>query len=253
MQRAGRKRWIIVTLLVLGGLGGAGIVWARGAGDQISACVEPRTGYLVYGKSCGGQQLSWSIIGPQGPAGPQGVPGPPGPQGPTGPPGPTARVSKDVVGARATHPRPPKATLGKAALSKLVKLKPPLAGSGVLALSSFHDEPVEIPVQTLSQGLYTSAAHLDVPAGKYVAFAKALATPVSASDDQSGVACYLAAGNDNDFNMAAAYNSLSLMVVHSFATAGRISLSCFGGGRLERIKITAIRVDVLKNSYVAAG
>ena len=58
-----------LCLVVFGALIGGGIVWARGNQSQISACVEPRTNYLKFGSSCGGQQLTWNTEGPQGPKG----------------------------------------------------------------------------------------------------------------------------------------------------------------------------------------
>jgi hypothetical protein len=84
---------VAAALVAVGSLLGGGMVWAKGAGSPISACVEPRTGYLVYGRSCGGQTIAWDQEGPPGPAGQagqagvEGAPGQPGPAGPAGPAG----------------------------------------------------------------------------------------------------------------------------------------------------------------------
>jgi Collagen triple helix repeat (20 copies) len=87
-----------LCLVALGALIGGGIVWARGNESQINACVEPRTNYLKFGTSCGGQQLTWNTEGPQGPkgdpgpSGAQGAQGSAGPQGPPGARGPAGRT-----------------------------------------------------------------------------------------------------------------------------------------------------------------
>jgi Collagen triple helix repeat (20 copies) len=88
------KRVIVSAgLVALGALLAGGVVWAQ-TPQEISACVEPRTGYLKLGGSCaGGQTLVWNRQGPQGPkgdagsAGPKGDAGPAGPQGEAGPRG----------------------------------------------------------------------------------------------------------------------------------------------------------------------
>ena len=49
-------------------------------------------------------------------------------------------------------------------------------------------------------------------------------------------------------------SSLALTVVHTFTEPARIAFRCVGLGSIVRhVKITAIRVDVLKNVYVEAG
>lgn len=89
------KALAAVGLVVLGTLVGGGIVWAKVNQSQISACVEPRTNYLKFGSSCGGQQLAWNTEGPQGPkgdSGPAGGKGEPGTRGPAGPAGRAGRT-----------------------------------------------------------------------------------------------------------------------------------------------------------------
>jgi hypothetical protein len=242
----------VAALVVLGVLIGAGAVWARGNTSEISACVEPRTNYLKFGNSCGGQQLTWNIQGPQGPAGPKGDPG-----------SAPAQASKAEVAARANLPDLKK-VVGKPNLAALAKQKIPTAG--VIALSAWHDEAVEIPsllnaLSNPSVPYSTVVAHLDVPAGKYVVVAKARAlnlnTKLYLPDDTAGVLCSLVAGADYDMGNATHWNMLSLTVVHVFSKAGRIDLNCTGATinpmALGAVKITAIRVGSLKNVYVPTG
>ena len=97
------------------------------------------------------------------------------------------------------------------------------------------------------------AAHLDVPAGKYVVVSKA---DVWSEDyDVLGfVVCTLVAGVDTDTSSTRGDSALALTVVHGFADPARIALRCVGfGSKLRHAKITAIRVDVLKNVHVEAG
>jgi Collagen triple helix repeat (20 copies) len=94
------KAPVALCLVVFGALVGGGIVWAKGQ-SQITACVEPRTNYLKYGSSCGGQELTWNTEGPQGPKGDPGPAGARGPQGPAGPQGqPGARGAAGPAGQR---------------------------------------------------------------------------------------------------------------------------------------------------------
>jgi hypothetical protein len=254
---------VAVSLVVLGALVGGGMVWAHGSASQITACVEPRTNYLKLGDSCGGQQLTWNT---EGPAGPKGDAGPAGPKGDPGT-GPE-RASKAEIAART---RPPEGLQrsGKPNLAALGKLKVPVnvLAQGVVALSAFHDEPVVIPSILNALGdsslpWETAVAHLDVPAGKYVIVAKARALNTNPNaysvDETAGVLCYLVAGVDSDAGNATHWNMLALTVVHGFSKPGRVQLNCTRATaqtvmELEAVKITAIRVNVLKNGYVAAG
>jgi hypothetical protein len=242
----------VTALIVLGALIGAGAVWARASASEISACVEPRTNYLKFGSSCGGQQLTWNTQGPQGPAGPKGDPG----SAPT-------EASKAEVAARGDLPDLKK-VVGKPNLAALAKQKIPAAG--VVALSAWHDEQVDIPsllshLSDASAPYSTVVAHLDVPAGKYVVVAKARAlnlnTKLYLPDDTAGVLCSLVAGVDYDMGNATHWNMLALTVVHVFPKAGRIDLNCTGATinpmALAAVKITAIRVGSLKNVYVPTG
>jgi hypothetical protein len=253
-------------LVAFGALAGGGIVWARGSAEPINACVEPRTGYLKLGGSCGGgQQLTWNV---EGPAGPKGDPGPAGPAGPAGPKGDPAkgptRASKAEVVARTKPLARLKHVTGQASAARLGKLG--VSTGGTLALSAWHDDPVVIPSILNKLGSSspweTTVAHLDVPAGKYVVVAKARAMNTSPNtysvDETAGVLCFLAAGADSDAGGATHWNMLSLTVVHVFPKPGRIELNCTRATvqsvmALENVKITAIRVTTLANGYVAAG
>jgi Collagen triple helix repeat (20 copies) len=257
----------------VGAMFGGGVVWARGSASEISACVEPRTGYLVYGRSCGGQQVTWNTVGPQGPKGDKGDPGAKGDPGPKGEPGSkgdpgtAGRPSKAEI---SLHRAPPKSLgvpsdkLNPAAIAKLGK--PPTA-QGVWATSGFHDAavPVKFAYGGSSPGGTVQIAHLDVPAGKYVVLAKGTVweTPFNSDPDAKHLSwfdnayCKLVAGQDFDSALAALNNTVALTVVHAFAKPGRIELRCITGSDLdlflENIKITAIRVNALKNAYIASG
>ena len=56
-RHLGKTLLLAAALVAVGALSGGGLVWARGSATEISACVEPRTGYLVYGHSCGGATI----------------------------------------------------------------------------------------------------------------------------------------------------------------------------------------------------
>ena len=82
-----------VALVALGALLAGGVVWAQ-TPSEITACVEPRTGYLRIGGSCaGGQTLAWNQQGPKGDAGAAGPKGDAGPRGEAGPAGPKGSCS----------------------------------------------------------------------------------------------------------------------------------------------------------------
>jgi hypothetical protein len=235
------------VLVAAGSLVGGGVVWARGTATEITACVEPRTGYLVYERSCGGASLTWSQ---QGPAGPQGQAGPQGPKGDTGKglePPPAAEVQ-----VRKSPPKGLEAAAAKPNLAKLAKLQPSLGAGGVWAFSSFHDQ--EVAFGSIKDGFTPKGvAHLDVPAGKYVVVAKADA--LSESYDTLGfVLCTVVAGVDTDTSSTRGDSTLALTVVHGFTKPAQIALRCVGfGSVLTNVKITAIRVNALKNVYVATG
>ena len=235
---------LAAALVAVGALSGGGLVWARGTAAEISACVEPRTGYLVYGRSCGGASIAWSQegpVGPQGPAGPQGAAG----KGIEPP-------SAAEIQLRNHPPKGLKAVPGKPNLARLAKLKPNLGSGGVWAFSSFHDEFV--PLASVKDGFTPKlVSHLDVPAGKYVVVAKADGH-TETYNELGFVLCSLVAGVDSDTSSFDGDGNLTLTVVHGFAEPGRIALRCTGfGAALRYVKITAIRVDVLKNVYVEAG
>ena len=96
-------------------------------------------------------------------------------------------------------------------------------------------------------------SHLDVPAGKYVVVAKADGF-TEVYDELGFVSCALVAGVDSDASSFRGDGNVALTLVHPFAEPGRIALRCSGFGSVVRhMKITAIRVGVLKNVYVEAG
>ena len=255
-----RRVALVSVGAVVGALLGGGVVWAHASASEISACVEPRTGYLVYGRSCSGQQVTWNTVGPQGPKGDKGDPGAKGDPGPKGEPGPKGDSAKGQLTDAEIRYRntPPKGVVpasGKPDVAKLGKLRAELL-DGVWAFSAFHDQPVNI-VNYVPNALVnkTVVAHLDVPAGKYVAIATAGVAGTWLLDASGSAFCDLVAGGDVDSAGSDIAGSMTATVVHAFSAPGRIELRCmdFGDVRPLGIKITAIRVDHLRNTYVAAG
>ena len=241
---------LAAALVALGALSGGGIVWARGVATEIRACVEPRTGYLVYGQSCGGASIVWSQEGPAGPAGAAGPQGVPGPRGAVGnglePP------SAAEIQVRKHPPKGLRAVPGKPDLARLAKLKPSLGSGGVWAFSSFHDQDVSLA--SLKDAFTPKqVSHLDVPEGKYVVVAKA-DTYSEYWDENGFVACSVVAGVDTDYASSKGDSNMALTVVHAFTEPARIAFRCVGLSSIVRhVKITAIRVDGLKNVAVEAG
>jgi hypothetical protein len=235
---------VVAALLVaLSALAGGGLVWAQGSASDLSACVEPRTGYLVYGRACGGETLTWSRQGPQGEAGPAGPKGDPGAGGSA--PAPPVEIQVRTHPPKALHASPGKPNLAKLASG---------SDGQVAAFSAFHDQDVALPEAKLFGSAPAGVAHLDVPAGRFVVVAKADVLPSSWADVEGFALCDLVAGADYDSSSGAPNTTLALTVVHAYAKPGRIALRCLGLETvLQRIKITAIRVDALKNGYVAAG
>lgn len=236
---------VTACLVLLGGRA----VWARPSAE-ITACIERASGYLKVGGPCaGGQTLVWNQQGPPGPKGDPGPAGPPGPRGPGDePPSEVARLFEKHPFAALTAP--PKAT------PKGLKVLQPAKGSGQ-AYSSFHDQLVDLELITSfsSDGQPVSTgnpvvSHLDVPAGAYVVVAKSVVFG-------SGVAarCTLVAGADYDESLASGGMTIALNVVHVFKKPGRIELRCVAvnAKKVAHIKITAIRVGLLKNTWVAPG
>ena len=84
-----KRTALSIALFALGALVAGGVVWAQ-TPSEITACVEPRTGYLRIGGSCaGGQTLVWNQQGPKGDAGAAGPKGDTGSKGDAGPKGDT--------------------------------------------------------------------------------------------------------------------------------------------------------------------
>lgn len=124
--------------------------------------------------------------------------------------------------------------------------------SGNRAFSTFHDASILLPT-TLG-----TIATLNVPAGRYVVIANA--TMFNQSNTNSPLdSCSLTAGGDSDlqrFDVAGATSddqeSYTGTVVHDFAAAGAIGLSCQDGGtgdvKAQNLKITALQVGALTNT-----
>jgi hypothetical protein len=254
----------VATFALAGVLAGGGAVWARTTASQIDACVEQRTGYLVVGRGCAGQPLTWNVEGPQGPQGPPGPQGLPGAAGPPGKGLEPRQPAQDEIGLRTAPPKGLRRPAKPSASKLLSQLK--LPDGQVWAWSAFHDQKIDVP-NVLSAAVDPGsawgvvAAHLDVPAGRYVAFAKAEVfrkdMQAAASEFALAVRCTLVAGADYDVASAGEWSTVALNVVHAFAKPGRIELRCSSWGLvaqvLENVKVTAVRVASLKNAYVDSG
>ena len=160
-------------LVAIGALSGGGLVWAHGNATEISACVEPRTGYLVYGRSCGGEQHRVEPAGPGRARRDSGTGRAPGSARARR--APRARASRHRR-SRDPAPQPPsegsEGSAGQARSRRAREAQAQPRRRRSVGLSSFHDRT------SLLTSLKTAfdpkgVAHLDVPAGKYVIFAKA--------------------------------------------------------------------------------
>jgi hypothetical protein len=257
-----------VALVALGALLGAGAVWARSAAD-VSLCSDPRTGFVKLGDGCGGQVVTVNQQGPQGLKGDKGDKGEKGEKGDPGPRGESGKAepSKAETALHKALPAALRAPSGKPDLKKLAKLTQGASLQGVWAFSAFHDPGIKINFAAggAASGASVRLAYLDVPAGKYAIAAKGAIWEPHPSPDldaksfnwSDSASCKAVAGVDFDSASATVANTISLNVVHVFAKPGRIELRCITGSDidlfLENVKITAIRVDVLKNGYVAGG
>jgi hypothetical protein len=204
-----------VSLVALGALLGGGIVWARGSASQITACIEPRTGYLVSGSGCGGHVLTWNTDGParpKGEAGPAGPKGDPGPSGPPGPPG-----SKGAQGP---------------------------AGPSV-AWAMFHDGQINLAKKQKKEFFLT------VPeAGLYLVLAK-----VEVFTGETGaVFCSLRrlGMNYHDESVTRGSGTPSMQILESFPKNGTVRLACQAndgpdGAGLHFYKITAVKLGGFQN------
>ncbi|HEX8345923.1 MAG TPA: hypothetical protein VF657_14470 [Actinoplanes sp.] len=137
-----------------------------------------------------------------------------------------------------------------------------LVAAGSLAMASTSPAEAAAPPEVFSgfrnaailSGSTPYATQLNVPAGSYVLFAKASAfNALSSTSASHNVFCELRAGTDFDrsFTRIApnAEQTVSNNVVHTFAGAGTVTLSCndtvnaTGSTLLEFIKLTAVRVN----------
>jgi hypothetical protein len=122
------------------------------------------------------------------------------------------------------------------------------------AFSFFHAASVDLPNTT-------TPFSVSLPAGKYVIFGKLevnndstiAARPsctLDAAGDSDSALLGTSANSTNDDTAAA-----TLTVAHTFAATGNVTLGCTdngmaanGGGTVEKVKITAIRVGNLSNT-----
>ena len=123
--------------------------------------------------------------------------------------------------------------------------------------AAYHDasvDPVNLPADTplkISAGRYRIVT-LNLPAGKYAITAKVVIS--DPHNEGGGSLCQLETGSDFDTAIALptpppTQNTLPLQVVHTFVTAGAVSLNCqLGQHAASTAKITAIATDILTNT-----
>jgi hypothetical protein len=124
------------------------------------------------------------------------------------------------------------------------------------AYSTFGDPTRDVPHNFgASWEPVTAVGGLDIPtSGKYVMVAKAIAR--SDSGNAAFVVCRLFADGDYDesaANVTRSASTLSFNVTHTFNYPGRVNLLCTdfaatAAVKLQRIKITAIKVGKLSNT-----
>ena len=142
-------------------------------------------------------------------------------------------------------------------LSSESTVNPSSFGAGeTRAYSTFGDPTRDVPDNFGSTfEPVTAVGSLSVPeAGKYVMVAKAIAR--SDSGNAAFVVCRLFADGDFDesaANVTRSASTLSFNVVHIFNAPGQVSLLCTdfagtAGVKLQRIKITAMKVGRLSNT-----
>jgi hypothetical protein len=168
-------------------------------------------------------QLTWNQTGPQGPIGPQGPQGVTGPQGPSGPLGP-----QGLTGPQG--PSGPSGAAGPGGLSHAYVD----SHVNAVGLSGFADTPV---------------ASVNVPAGNYVIFGKAIVGNGD-GDTQNGE-CKLSTGDHSGVRLAVANNggyfqTISVQDSATFSQVTAVTMTCDTfNGVAQNIKLTAIPVDNL--------
>jgi hypothetical protein len=199
-------------------------------------------------------ELSFNQKGPAGPAGPAGAAGPAGPEGST-----RSRAPKLPGADTKAFGAPTRALSGSAKRRVARKFSQPASDSGG-AFSTWRDAAIAVPDEGDINPLDTSSVTLgalEVPAGRYVAVAKA--TLFRRADL---IRCRLQAGADYDTSFQGgetAWEGMTLTVVHRFTQPGRVELRCYQSGAhptlqgfpknstLYHVKITAMQFGDLSN------
>lgn len=122
--------------------------------------------------------------------------------------------------------------------------------------SAYKNGPADIPGNTPVESPSNLLGKLDVPKGRFVAFAK-----LTLENDASGnrfVVCRIAGEGDNDTSAATvlpnSQTTISLNVVHTFAAPSEFDVMCSDSTgvttdtKFYNLKISAIEVPILFNS-----
>jgi hypothetical protein len=244
---------VIVAAVALAVAGGVAI--AQDGGGTIAACtnnLRESIRFVDPGVACGtGETLiTWNRQGPAGARGPQGS------SGVTFARSPAAAASlQRAVRSFAKRPKKPSKKL-----AARLKAADPAPGE---ARAVFRDGPVTLP-STLAAFVSgkpqppPSVTSLALPPGRWVVAAKVQAlldydpkvAVVAAGATYDSVHCRLRAGADSDEAGVDGFSgTLAVQVVHRYTFPGIVQLECIGllQPKLSDIKITAVRVSMIKN------
>ena len=241
------KARVLVLLAALVLAVGGGATFAVGqSGGVLNACFNSTTGDVrvitsAAPRACQASETAVQLGSGPGPQGPQGRPGPPGPPGPPG----TDETAADQAAAGslpkglAKSGKPPKLTPQQNAA-----LKPEKA---LEAFSVYNDKPKTSFPGPSPNGTAKAVMSLYVPAGRWVAVAKA-----TVWERAGHLNCVLLAGNDFDQMTVWESGMMAGTVVHRFKKKGRFLLRCADGGNgdldITDVKITAVEVEKLTNT-----
>ena len=268
------SRVILTAVVALAAAAGGVAVAAPGDGATIAACtnnLRQSIRFVDEGTTCdaGETLLTWNKQGPAGPGGPSGPAGPAGERGPQGVAGVggTAFQRSPAVDAALTRAKRSFTQRPKKPPKKLIARLKATNSKPNEARAVYRDGPVPLP-SALAEFLGANqpqpppvVASLPLPVGRWVVQAKAQAildynpkaAVVAAGATYDTVSCQLRAGADKDVSGVDGFSgTLALQVVHRYTTPGLVQLECHGvlDPKLSTIKLTAIRVEKLKNQPV---
>jgi hypothetical protein len=232
-HRNQRLRWV-GGVVVVGTLACAGMASATTTPDPVyRGCVGKSSGQLKVlrdpNESCstGDWAITWNQAGPVGPQGPQGLKGDKGDKGDQGDQG--LPGSPGSPGAKGDTGDPG---------------APGAAGAGAEAYIGRGD------LVSLDNNVHTTVASIDLPAGVYALFGKAVL--LNQDDDEQSAACQLSTGEETFlYNIPAAsasgwYQYVGVQDLVTVASPRTVVLTCSTfHGRAQNGKLTAIKVAAI--------